>query len=125
MARRTEFNLENNINKAADKIKEKPQNAMREAGKILVKLIRANTPKSIKIRKYRGKVIKPGRLRKSIRTRYFKKDGTLYIGTNMFYAKWIEKGNSKINAQPFLENTIKSNINVVETLVKEALRNLK
>ena len=125
MARKSEFKMENKINKAIEKIREKPQNAMREAGKILAKLVRAKAPKSINIRKYRGKIIKPGRLRKSIKARYIKKDGILYIGTNAFYAKWIEKGNSKINAQPFLENTIISNLNVVENLIKEALRNLK
>ena len=120
---------ESRIEQAKQKIKEKPQNALREIGKLLVVAVRNKTQKSTQTRiyTYNGKrvIVKPGRLKKSIGYWYRKKEGDLQIGSKAFYAHWVEFGSSKNRKQPFLMPTIIENVGMIQGMITDALKELE
>ncbi|WP_036939432.1 HK97-gp10 family putative phage morphogenesis protein [Pseudobacteroides cellulosolvens] len=125
---RQQISYESRVELVKQKIKEKPENALKEIGKFLTKEIRANTPRGIK-RKIKLKSgstieIKPGRLRKSVGYWYRKKEGDLQIGLKAFYAAMIELGTSTHRAHPFFMKTVEANIGVIQSMIEEALREL-
>jgi HK97 gp10 family phage protein len=122
------ISFESRIEQAKEKIKEKPQMALKEIGKVMVREIKKNAAKGNKTRIYykdgRKFTIKPGRLRKSIGYWFRKKEGDLQIGSKAFYAVWEEKGSSKNSSRPFLEKTIMQNVSVIQEMIMDALKEL-
>jgi HK97 gp10 family phage protein len=122
------LNYESRVEKAKQKIKEKPQNALREIGKFLAKEIRNDAARSTKTRIYtiNGKqiTVKPGRLKRSIGYWYRKKEGDLQVGSKAFYAKWLEFGSSKNTKKPFLMITVLRNVSVIQSMIADALKEL-
>lgn len=45
---------------------------------------------------------------------------TVYIGTNVYYAPYVEYGTRKMVARPFLSTSIQANIKEMQDLFKEA-----
>lgn len=127
MARKT---YESRIEEAKKKIREKPENALREIGKLLAYKIRNRVKKSTQTRKYTLKsgkqvTVKPGRLKRSIGYWYRKKEKDLLIGSKAFYAKWVEFGSSKNQKQPFLMPTILEEKKLIQSMIMDALKELE
>jgi len=129
MARRPRITYESRIERAKQKIREKPQNALREIGKLLVVAIKAKAAKSRQTRKYyiNGKevTVKPGRLKKSIGYWYRRREKDLQVGSKAFYAHWEEFGSSNNAKRPFIMPTVMANVNMIQGLIKDALRELE
>jgi len=127
-SRRRGITYEEHIEEVKRKIAEKPQVALREIGKFLVKQIKKEAAKSRHTRTYyengRKIKVKPGRLRKSIGYKFFKKEGRVDVGSKSWYAIWEEKGSSKNTARPFLMPTVRRNVNVIQDMIKDAMRAL-
>lgn len=126
---RQRMTFENRIEQARQKIHEEPLKALQEIGKLLVKEIKSKVAKSTETRSYykegRAIVVKPGRLKKSIGYWFRRREGDLQIGSKAFYALWIEKGSSKNRPQPFLLSTIEANLDMIQSLIREALQRLR
>ncbi|MDD5589476.1 MAG: HK97 gp10 family phage protein [Candidatus Nanoarchaeia archaeon] len=126
MARKT---YESRIEEAKAKIKEKPQNALREIGKLLTYAIRQKAGKSKKSRTYylNGKKInvKPGRLKRSIGYWYRKKENDLIVGSKAFYAHFEEFGSSKNPKNPFIMPVVMQNKDMIQGLIMDALKELE
>jgi len=125
MARRT---YESRVEEAKQKIRDKPENALKEIGKFLTKEIQSAASKSSKTRTYyyNGKkiTVKPGRLKRSIGYWYRKQEKDLQVGSKAFYATWEEFGSSNNTKRPFLMPTVRSNVNVIQEMIADALREL-
>ena len=121
-------NFESYVEEAKKKIKEKPENALREIGKILAREIRKATPRSRETRTYwhNGKEIKvkPGRLRKSIGYWFRKRDGDLLIGSKSWYAHWVEFGSSRQRKEPFIVTTVMKHKDTIQSMIEDALKEL-
>lgn len=130
MANNNNLNYESNVEKAKKIIHENPQKALKEIGKLLVKKIKANTPRCnltrYQISKKKGKLvkIKSGLLKQSIQYWYRKKERDVQIGSKSFYAQFIEKGTSKNSAKPFIMPTITENLETIQEMIKDALKEL-
>ena len=129
MARRTPITYESRIEKAKQKIHEKPQTALREIGKFLTKEIKIVAQKGKETRQYTFKgrriTVKPGRLKKSIGYWYRKRQGDLQVGSKAFYAQWEEFGSSNNAKRPFIMPTVMKNVGVIQEMIKEALKELE
>ena len=125
MARKT---FESYVEQAKEKIREKPQNALREIGKLLAREIRKATPRSKSTRTYMrdGKevTVKPGRLRKSVGYWFRKRDGDLQIGSKAWYAHWVEFGSSRQRKEPFLIPTVMKHKDLIQKMIEDALKEL-
>ena len=121
-------NFESYVDEAKAKLKEKPQNALREIGKLLAREIRKAAPRSRQTRKYfiNGKevTVKPGRLRKSVGYWYRKRDGDLQIGTKSWYAHMVEFGSINQRKEPFIIPTVMKHKAVIQEIIEDALREL-
>ena len=119
---------ESKIEQTKQKIREKPENALREIGKFLTKEIKASTPKGRTTRTYtlKGKkvLVKPGKLKKSIGYWYRKKERDLQVGSKAWYAHWEEFGSSKNPRRPFIMPTVMKNVSVIQSMITEALKEL-
>ena len=60
-----------------------------------------------------------GNLRSSIAHKVDKKELATYLGSNVEYALFVEKGTVKMKAQPFLTPAIESNTKKIESLVNK------
>lgn len=129
MARRNQVTYESRVELVRQNIHEKPQTALREIGKFLVKEIKLATVKSSKTRTYtlngRQVTVKPGRLRKSIGYWYKKNEGVVQVGSKAFYAQWEEFGSSNNVKRPFIMPTVLKNVGVIQEMIKDALRSLE
>jgi HK97 gp10 family phage protein len=125
MAKKT---YESRIELAKQRISEKPREALKEIGKFLAKEIRDAAPRSNEARTYtlngRKIVVKPGRLKRSIGYWYRKKDKDLQVGSKAFYAKWEEFGSSNNRKRPFLMPTVEKNVQVIQEMITDALKEL-
>lgn len=63
-----------------------------------------------------------GRLRNSISHAVDENTKTVYIGTNVEYAPYVEKGTSKTKAQPFLEPAITNHVDEYKTIFYDELK---
>ena len=121
-------NFESYVEEAKLKIKQKPEAALREIGKLLAREIRKKTPRSKATRTYfyngRDISVKPGRLRKSIGYWYRKRDGDLQIGSKAWYAHWVEFGSSKQRKEPFIIPTVMQHLDTIQGLIEDALKEL-
>ena len=64
-----------------------------------------------------------GRLRNSIVYQLNIAGNTVWIGTNVEYARYVEQGTSKQKAQPYLVPAAKNHGSTYRKLIKEALQN--
>jgi len=62
-----------------------------------------------------------GNLRSSIAHKVDKKELATYLGSNVEYALFVEKGTIKMKAQPFLTPAIESNTNKIKSLVTKIM----
>lgn len=119
---RQQISYESRIELAKQKIREKPQNALKEIGKFLTKEIRAAAPRGKKrrVKTKSGRIVevRPGRLRKSIGHFYRKKEGDLQIGIKAFYGPYVE------SEKPFFMKTVNKNVGVIQEMIKDALKEL-
>lgn len=65
-----------------------------------------------------------GNLRSSINHKVNKNDKSVVIGTNVEYAPFVEKGTSKMAAQPYLTPAIENNTAQIKQIVETHLRSL-
>jgi HK97 gp10 family phage protein len=63
-----------------------------------------------------------GRLRNSISHAIDENTKTVYIGTNVEYAPYVEMGTSKTKAQPFLEPAITNHVDEYRTIFYDQLK---
>ena len=114
MARRQPRTFESYVDDVKAKIKEKPEKALREIGKLMVREVRKKAPK------------KSGNLRKNIQYFYRKRYRDLQIGIKpkAFYGGFIEKGTEKVPAKPFIEPTVMEHLGEIQELIKMALAEL-
>ena len=126
--RRQARNFESYVDEAKQKIREKPQNALREIGKLLAREIRKNTPRSKQTRTYykdgREITVKPGKLRRSIGYWYRKREGDLQIGSKSWYAHLVEFGSSIQRKEPFLVPTVMKHLDTIKGMIEDALKEL-
>lgn len=61
-----------------------------------------------------------GRLRASIT--YDTDDTTMYVGTNVEYAPYVEMGTVKMQAQPYLRPAIEDHINEYKEIMNEVMQ---
>lgn len=62
-----------------------------------------------------------GRLRDSIDHKIDTSIGVVYIGTDVEYAKYVEKGTSKMSAQPYLTPAAEENVGNIATIVEQIM----
>lgn len=65
------------------------------------------------------KAVDTGRLRNSVTHTHDK--NTVYVGTNVEYAPYIEFGTSKMAARPYLEPAIADHLNECKEIIKREL----
>lgn len=104
---------ESRIEKAKERIKKKPQNALREIGKILVKEIKAITP------------VKTGNLRKSVGSWFRKKEGDLQIGFKAWYAHLVIFGTKENKREDFFTAKVLEKKDDIQGLIQDALKELE
>lgn len=121
--------FESYVEEAKAKIREKPQIALKEIGKLLVREIKKATPKSRETRSYtlngRSVKVKPGRLRKSIGYWFRRREGDLQVGSKAFYAHFIEFGTSKQQKEPFILPTVIKHKDTIQEIIEDALKELR
>ena len=121
-------NFESYVDEAKARLREKPQNALREIGKLIAREMRKAAPRSKETRTYMrdGKevTVKPGRLRKSIGYWYRKRDGDLQIGSKAWYAHWVEFGSSRQRKEPFIIPTVMKHKALIQEIITDALKEL-
>ena len=121
-------NFESYVDEAKARLREKPQNALREIGKLIAREMRKAAPRSKETRTYMrdGKevTVKPGRLRKSIGYWYRKRDGDLQIGSKAWYAHWVEFGSSRQRKEPFIIPTVMKHKALIQEIIENALKEL-
>jgi hypothetical protein len=109
---RSRVTFENRIDIARQRITERPQAALKEIGKLMVKEIKPKVPK------------KSGRLMKSIAYWYRPRQKDLQIGSKSSFAHLIEFGNINFPGVSFLKSTIMSRLGEIQSLIQDALRGL-
>lgn len=100
------------VDKAKKKISDKPHRVLNIIGQFLASEVRRNARK------------KSGYLKKSIQYWARKREKDLQIGSKSFYAPAWELGNSQMKADPFLEPTVKANIDTIVELTKSVYSEL-
>lgn len=70
----------------------------------------------------RAPVGETGNLRDSIDYEPNTSDKSVVIGTNTHYALWVEKGTSRMSAQPFLQPAAESNLARAKQLFQEVAK---
>ena len=61
-----------------------------------------------------------GRLRNSVTNQY--DDSTVYVGTNVEYAPYIEFGTYRMEARPYLAPALEEHVDEYEKIIEDALR---
>lgn len=112
MSRTSEVSYESKVNKAIQKINEKPDKFLNKIGSFLASETR---------RKQRKKT---GRMRKNTQYWARKRSKDLQIGTKSFYEPAFEKGNVKISAEPTFLPTVEENIGTIQRMVKASYSDL-
>lgn len=86
-------------------------NAVREVTKLVY-----DTPPS-------GSYVRTGRLRNSITHKYEKDEKTVYVGTNVEYAPYVELGTRHMHERPFLRNAAQNYSDEYKAILEDALKN--
>jgi hypothetical protein len=113
MARHGQVTFESRLEQCQQKIKEKPQRALPEIGKLIVAEVRKVTPK------------KTGYLRKSLGYWFRKKENDLQVGFKAWYAVPLILGTLGNKANNFFTNKILELVPTIQELIQEALKELE
>ena len=115
------FKFENNFDKMKEKIQEKPTQALQTIGSNLIKDIRPTLPNYYKSRKgvfkSNGKLIKGGRLTRSLGFWVLRKEKTLFIGFKAFYSRFVMNRNK----EPLLI-AVERNREMINQLILDSLK---
>jgi hypothetical protein len=111
---KTDIKYENNLAKFKIKIPVAELLAMRNLGKMLVKLVRAKIP------------IRSGNLRKQLQYQIYKKDLSIRIGYKRkgFYGSFIEIGTKLIPKNPALVGTVEGSIEMLQAEIVKQINEL-
>jgi HK97 gp10 family phage protein len=63
-----------------------------------------------------------GLLKNSIHHQLNENDKSVLVGTNTEYALWVEKGTSRMKAQPYMEPGITENMDEIRQIIAEYLQ---
>lgn len=105
----TRFILHDNSDAIIRQLKNKTENALKEAGRFVEGEAKLRTP------------VDTGLLRGSIDSKVIG-DKEVQVGTNVEYAVYVEKGTSKMRAQPFLTPAFENNISEIKRIFESYLR---
>lgn len=111
-SRTSQVSYENKVNKAIQKINEKPDKFLSKIGSFIASEARRKQKK------------KTGRMRKGTQYWARKRSKDLQIGSKCFYNPAFEKGNKNINAEPTFLPTVEENINTIQALAKASYSEL-
>ena len=64
-----------------------------------------------------------GRLRNSITNKVEESEESVYIGTNVEYASFVELGTVKQKAQPYLKPAVANHAKTYENIIKDEMKN--
>lgn len=123
MARRSHIKGLDKWDKWADKVPQEVEQKVEEHVEKTAYKIEADAKRLAPVREVAG-----GTLRRSIKTKFTGtgKDKMATIGTNVKYARYVEFGTSKMNAQPFLIPAFimhRTNFEIkLKRIIKEGLR---
>lgn len=108
-------NFKSNIKRVKYQLTENEMAALKEIRKFIIKKIKA------RIKKHTG------RLKRSIKSRIYRKDKSLEIGIakKAFYGSFIEFGTKKIRAKSFIISTIKENMSEINKIIYKNFRNMR
>ena len=113
MSNRTEqVSYETKVNKAIQKINEKPDKFLNKIGSFLVSETKRKQKK------------KSGRLRRGTQYWARKRSKDLLIGSKTFYSPAWEKGNKNMRAEPAFLPTVEENIGTIQRMVKASYSEL-
>ena len=62
-----------------------------------------------------------GRLRNSITYEVSDAESTMYLGTNVEYAPYVEMGTSRTRAQPFIKPALADNVDTYRNIIEDHL----
>lgn len=110
---KSKITYESKIEKAKEKIKEKPNNALKEIGKLIAAELRKITP------------VETGYMKKSIGYWFRKKEGDLQIGFKAFYSSNVILGDRDNKGNDFFTPLILDKKNDIQNLIQQALRELE
>lgn len=113
MARHGQVTFESRLEQCQQKIKEKPQRALPEIGKLVVAEVRKVTLK------------KTGCLRKSLGYWFRKKEGDLQVGFKAWYAVPLILGTLGTKASNFFMDKIIELKDDIQELIQQALKELE
>lgn len=110
-----EFRMEvNNFQRFQEMLLEKQEQALTAVGQYTVGEAKVRTP----VGQYDdGRV--GGRLRNSIDYKVDVNRGAVHIGTDVEYAVYVEKGTSKMQAQPYLTPAVEENTANIKILIEQ------
>lgn len=100
-----EFKYEKNFSVVLDKINGNMEGTLKEIGKTITGESQSRSP------------VDTGRLRRE--TSYETRDGEVLIGTNVEYAENVHNGTSKQRAQPYIQDAVMSNMDVIRDIAKK------
>lgn len=114
MAKKGKVTFEEKLEKCKQKIAEKPENALKEIGKLAVSEIKKETP------------VKTGALKKSCGYWYRKKEKDLQIGFKIWYARRVILGTlgTKANNNFFIDKIMEL-LPTIQELIQQALKELE
>lgn len=111
-SRTDQVSYQSKVNKAIQKINEKPDKFLNKIGSFIASEAR---------RKQRRKT---GRMRKGTQYWARKREKDLQVGTKCFYEPAWEKGNKNISAEPTFLPTVEENIGTIQKMVKASYSEL-
>jgi HK97 gp10 family phage protein len=65
-----------------------------------------------------------GNLKGSLTHKVDKPDKEVHIGTNVDYAAYVEKGTSRMRAQPYLEPAVMNNVSNIKQIAERGLQQI-
>lgn len=110
MSNRSQVKLINNCSIVKLLFRQRINDALDEVGMFVVSEAKVRTP------------VDTGHLRGSID--YTKKFDSINVGTNVDYGIYVEKGTSKMKAQPYLTPAIEDNRKEIQQIVEKHMKRL-
>lgn len=113
MAKKAKVTFESRLQQCKEKIKEKPENALKEIGKLAVSEIKKETP------------VRTGALKKSCGYWYRKKEKDLQIGYKLWYSVPLILGTLGTKANNFFIDAVMRLVPTIQELIQQALKELE
>jgi len=112
-ARRGKVTFESRVEQCKQRISEKPENALKDIGKLMVREVKKDTP------------VKTGALKKSCGYWYRKKEGDLQVGFKDWKAPIVILGTLGTRANNFFLSTVMRLVPTVQELIQHAMAELE